>query len=111
MLVDFFDTCVISRLTGTKDEWDEEATSEIYSGPCLYTESRVASPEGLIVHMSEVFIESNDILIYPNDKIDVTTQTGRHFSSVIGEVRDVRLTHITRLHYTKMVLTQTQEAK
>lgn len=111
MLIDFLDTCVITRLTGEKDEWDEEVTSEIYSGPCLYAESHIASPEGLIIHASEVFIESNDVLIYPNDKIDVTTQTGRTFSSVIGEVRDVRLTHITRLHYTKMVLTQTQEKK
>lgn len=110
-LIDYNDTCVVTRPTGTTDEWDNIVSDDVYSGKCLYAESRITTPEGLIVHVSEVFLPSNEVLIYPNDKIHVETQTGRNFDSVIGEVRDIRLTRITGLHYTKLVLTQNQETR
>jgi hypothetical protein len=88
-LIKFNDTCRILRATGEVDALDNEAFDEVYNGPCSYqkggqTAYSIATRDDL------VYLPTNDVLIYANDVVEATTESGRTEGGVVKTPRDIR---------------------
>lgn len=93
MLIHFNDSCVISRPTGTSDEWDNPVVTTVYEGPCLYEEKTTTSyPSGVVTRTPLLFIPRGEYLIEINDAVSVTTSNGRVENAVVRLVRDINIT-------------------
>lgn len=90
-LIDFKDSCVISRETGEYDNYDNPVTETIYEGPCLYEEGGLSYSNRIIVRNPLLFLPTNDVLIYINDVVEVTTFRGRVIKSLVENVRDIAM--------------------
>lgn len=108
-LVDFRDSCVITRDNGGKDEWDDKVNpSEIYNGPCLYQEGGASYTRIFTTRNPTVYIPSADGSVQINDAIVVTTEFGRVINSVVKIVRDVNMSWQSGIKVTKIELKQAQ---
>lgn len=108
-LIGYRDYCVISRTVG-KDEWDNPIRSTIYEGACLYEEGGVTYASQLVTRRPTFYIpEWTSELIYINDFVEITTETGRVISGVIRTVRDIHLASIVQRKLTRVELKQAKE--
>lgn len=103
-LIRFKDRCEVLRDTGEYDEYDNPVRETIYEGVCNYQEGGVSS-NGIIIRNPTVYLPSNDVLIYINDIVRITTETGREINSAAESVRDVRFNGMS-VKMTKIELKQ-----
>lgn len=108
-LIDFNDTCIISRYIGKKDEFGNFDVEIVYEGACLYQESGQVLSYSIITRNPSLYIPSNKALVNMNDSVKVTTQTGRVIESRVLIARDVRLRATTHLDITKIELKQAMD--
>lgn len=106
--IDFRDHCVISRLTGVKDEWDNLARTTIYSGECLYEEGGTGYSRSIVTRNPTVYLPDNDVLVQINDKISVTTEKGREIEAIVESVRDINMPWRAEVKMTRIELKQAQ---
>lgn len=104
-LLKFEDTCIISRPSGQKDEWDDIAEENIYNGPCMYQEAWTDFNYPVEEHSSVVFLPSNDILINVNDKFSITTRKGRTRVAYAESIKDIKMPLYGK-EYTRIALKQ-----
>lgn len=104
--IGFRDTCVISRYTGEKDEWDNEIKEVIYDGPCLYEEGGTGYSRSFITRNPLLFLPKNDVVININDSVSITTEKGRAITSIVEIVRDVNLPWSAQIEATRIELKQ-----
>lgn len=99
-LIKFKDNCTVLRDTGTYDEYDEPVLETVYEGACCYQEGSV-SLTGIIIRKPTVYLPSNGVLVYINDIVHITTETGREINSEVELARDIRFvgssTQITKM--------------
>lgn len=99
-LIKFKDKCTVLRDTGDYDEYDEPVRETVYEGACCYQEGGV-SLTGIIIRKPTVYLPSNDVLVYINDIVHITTETGREINSEVELARDIRFvgssTQITKM--------------
>lgn len=108
-LIGYRDYCVISRIVG-KDEWDNSVRQTVYEGSCLYEEGGVSYSNQLVTRRPTFYIpEWTSELIYINDFVEITTETGRVISGVIRTVRDIHLASIVQRKLTRVELKQAKE--
>lgn len=107
-IIDFRDSCIISRPTGEKDEWDNPVNSTIYAGKCLYAEGETGYSRSIITRTPTVYLPSNDVLVNINDAISITTEQGRTIESVAEIVRDINLPWRAGIKCTRIELKQAQ---
>lgn len=108
-IVDFRDSCVITRDNGGKDEWDDKLNpSEIYNGPCLYQEGGVSYTRIFTTRNPTVYLPSADGSIQINDAIVITTEFGRIINAVVKIVRDINMPWQSGIKVTKIELKQAQ---
>ena len=105
--IGFRDTCVISRNTGERDEWDNEVKTVVYQGPCLYEEGGTGYNRSFITRNPLLFLPKNSVLVNINDSVDITTEKGRSIRSVVQVVRDVNLPWSAQIEATRIELKQT----
>lgn len=99
-LITFKDKCAITRAKLDEngrpvyDEYDEPIVEEIYNGKCSYQAGGQTSLS-IVVRNDQVYLPSNDVMIYAGDVIDVVTARGRNRHGVVNIVRDIEmpLTH------------------
>jgi hypothetical protein len=91
-LIKFEDSCVITRATGTKDEWDNEIFETIYSGVCNYQEGGQTSLS-VVTRNDILYLPQNDVLIKRNDVVTATKgNKGRVIKGVVNTTpRDIRM--------------------
>jgi hypothetical protein len=91
-LIKFEDSCVITRATGIKDEWDDERYETIYSGVCNYQEGGQSATEPLVC-VGVLYLPQNDVLIKRNDVVTVVKgNKGRRIKGVVNTTpRDIRM--------------------
>jgi len=106
--IDFRDTCVISRQTGEKDEWDNPVRSVVYDGECLYEEGGSGYSRSIITRAPTIFIPGVDVQIRTNDYVTVTTEFGREITSIVQIVRDINMPWRTGVKVTRIELKQAQ---
>jgi hypothetical protein len=104
-LIQFRDSCTISRNTGHKDEFGNHIKSVVYDGPCSYQEGGQVS-FGIITRNPTMYLPSNNVIIEINDSVSVITETGRNIKSLVRVVRDVRLRTMKHLDVTRIELKQ-----
>lgn len=108
-LVDFRDTCVITRDNGRKNEWDNEiAPEEIYSGPCLYAEGGTGYSRSIITRGPTIYLPGNDVMVAINDAVTVTTEHGREIKAIVEIVRDINMPWQANIRVTRIELKQAQ---
>lgn len=108
-IIDFRDTCVITRDNGGRDKWDNEiAPKEIYSGPCLYEEGGTGYSRSIITRSPTVYLPGNDVMVAINDAIAVTTEQGREIKAIAEIVRDINLPWQANIKCTRIELKQAQ---
>lgn len=107
-LVEFRDTCIIRRSTGTRDEWDNAVKDLIYEGDCLYEEGGTGYAGTMTIKAPTVFLPSNDIQIDINDAIEIVTEQGRTIEAIVEVVRDVNLPWRSNIKCTRIELKQGQ---
>ena len=108
-IIDFRDTCVITRDNGGRDKWDNEiAPQEIYSGPCLYEEGGTGYSRSIITRSPTVYLPGNDVMVAINDAISVTTEQGREIKAIAEIVRDINLPWQANIKCTRIELKQAQ---
>lgn len=108
-LIGYRDYCVISRITG-KDEWDNSILTPIYEGNCLYEEGGVSYSNQLVTRKPSLFIPDwTSDLIFINDHVAVTTESGRKIEAVVRNVRDINLATIVERKLTRIELKQAKE--
>lgn len=108
-LIGYRDHCVISRTTG-KDEWDNPVRTVIYDGACLYEEGGVSFSNQIVTRRPTFYIPDQAAdLIYINDHVEITTETGRLVSGVVRIVRDIHLASIVQRKMTRIELKQAKE--
>lgn len=105
-LVEYRDTCVVSRDTGKKDEWDNPIREEIYSGPCLYEEGNAGMSYSLVTRFPTVFLPEALGKVSINDDVRVVTESGRVIESKAKVVRDVNLPWRAGIKCTRIELKQ-----
>ncbi len=99
-LITFKDKCTITRAKFDEngrpvyDEYDEPIVEEIYNGKCSYQAGGQTSLS-IVVRNDQVYLPSNDVMIYAGDVIDVVTARGRNRHGVVNTARDIEmpLTH------------------
>lgn len=100
-LTDYTDTCVIERETGEYDKYDNPVKEKVYEGACLYEEGGQSYSSRIIVKNPLLILPTNDVLIYINDVVTVTTFKGRVIKSLVENVRDIAMKYrpeeITRI--------------
>lgn len=106
--IDFRDTCLIQRLTGGKDEWDNPVRSDVYSGPCLYEEGGSGYARSIITRAPTVFLPENDAIVMINDAITITTEKGREIKAIVEIVRDINMPWRAGVKVTRIELKQAQ---
>lgn len=108
-IIDFRDTCVITRDNGGRDKWDNEISpQEIYSGPCLYEEGGTGYSRSIITRNPTVYLPGNDVMVAINDAIAVTTEQGREIKAIAEIVRDINLPWQANIKCTRIELKQAQ---
>lgn len=106
--IDFRDSCVIQRLTGEKDDWDNPIRTEIYSGPCLYEEGGSGYSRSIITRTPTVYLPGVDVQVMINDHVEVTTEFGREIKANVEIVRDINMPWRTNVKITRIELKQAQ---
>ena len=106
--ISFRDSCVISRSTGRKDQWDNDIKELVYEGPCLYEEGGSGYSRSIITRNPTVFIPGNEVLVKINDAVTVTTEMGREIKSIVEIVRDINMAWRTNVQVTRIELKQAQ---
>lgn len=99
-LITFKDHCVITRAkldengNAIYDEYDEPLVEQVYKGVCSYQAGGQTSLS-IVVRNDQVYLPSNDVMIYAGDVIDVVTTRGRNRHGVVNTARDIEmpLTH------------------
>ena len=104
-LIEFRDTCTISRKTGKRDEFGNNLKVTVYEGLCNYQEGGQVS-FGIITRNPTMYLPSNNVIVEINDSVSVTTETGRTIKSLVRVVRDVRLRAMRHLDVTRIELKQ-----
>ena len=104
--IEFRDTCVISRATGEKDEWDNPVRIPVYSGPCLYEEGGSGYSRSIITRAPTLFIPGVDVLVQINDYVSVTTEFSREIEAIVEIVRDINMPWRTNVKVTRIELKQ-----
>lgn len=100
------DQCVISRLTGESDEWDNLATEEIYRGVCDFQPGGQTSLS-IITHNDVVYLPKA-VMVKENDIIAVTTALGRKREGVVRLANDLGLS-LTGDYVTEIEIKQSVE--
>lgn len=108
-LIQFRDSCTISRNTGHKDEFGNYVKSVVYDGPCSYQEGGQTLSYRIITRNPTLYLPSNDVIVEINDSVEVNTEAGRTISSLVQVARDVRLRVMKRLNVTRIELKQATE--
>lgn len=109
MVIEFRDTCVITRDNGGKDKWDNPIDPEIiYSGKCLYEEGGTGYSRSIITRSPTVYLPGNDVMVLINDAITVTTEQGRTVKAIAEIVRDINMPWRANVKVTKIELKQAQ---
>lgn len=109
MVIEFRDTCVITRDNGGKDEWDNPIDPEIiYSGECLYEEGGTGYSRSIITRNPTVYLPGNDVRVLINDAITVTTEQGRIVKAIAEIVRDINMPWMANIKVTRIELKQAQ---
>lgn len=83
------DHCVITRSTGEVDEYDNLVSEEIYNGECDFQPGGQTALS-IITHNDVVYLP-RQVMVYENDSIAVTTQTGRKREGVVKLANDLGL--------------------
>ena len=99
-LITFKDRCTITRAkldeggNAIYDEYDEPIVEQVYDGACSYQAGGQTSLS-IVVRNDQVYLPSNDVMIYAGDVIDVVTARGRNRHGVVNTARDIEmpLTH------------------
>lgn len=113
-LVDFRDSCVISRELKDQDgkpirnEWDEPTRTEIYNGACLYEEGGASYTRIFTTRNPTIYIPLADGSVQINDSVVITTEFGRVLNAVVKIVRDVNMPWQSGIKVTKIELKQAQ---
>lgn len=107
-LIQFNDTCTITRNAGKVDEWGDPVTTVVYKGACLYQEGTSGFTWSMVTRQPSLYLPSRDVQVDINDIVAVDTAFGRIISSVSKIVRDIRLEHFG-LEVTRIELKQAEE--
>ncbi len=99
-LITFKDHCAITRPKvdeyGNRltDEYDEQIMEKVYEGDCNY-QAGGQTNLSIVVRNDQVYLPSNDVMVYAGDVIDVETSRGRKRTGVVSTARDIEmpLTH------------------
>lgn len=83
------DHCVITRSTGEVDEYDNLVSEEVYNGECDFQPGGQTALS-IITHNDVVYLP-RQVMVYENDSIAVTTQTGRKREGVVKLANDLGL--------------------
>lgn len=83
------DHCIITRSTGEVDEYDNLISEEIYNGECDFQPGGQTALS-IITHNDMVYLP-RQVMVYENDSIAVTTQTGRKREGVVKLANDLGL--------------------
>ena len=83
------DHCIITRSTGEVDEYDNLVSEEIYNGECDFQPGGQTALS-IITHNDVVYLP-RQVMVYENDSIAVTTQTGRKREGVVKLANDLGL--------------------
>lgn len=83
------DHCIITRSTGEVDEYDNLVSEEIYNGECDFQPGGQTALS-IITHNDVVYLP-RQVMVYENDSIVVTTQTGRKREGVVKLANDLGL--------------------
>ena len=83
------DHCIITRSTGEVDEYDNLVSEEIYNGACDFQPGGQTALS-IITHNDVVYLP-RQVMVYENDSIAVTTQTGRKREGVVKLANDLGL--------------------
>lgn len=83
------DHCIIMRSTGEVDEYDNLVSEEIYNGECDFQPGGQTALS-IITHNDVVYLP-RQVMVYENDSIAVTTQTGRKREGVVKLANDLGL--------------------
>ena len=110
-LIEFRDTCKISRNVGHKDAYGNLVKNIIYEGPCSYQEGGQIASYRIITRSPVIFLPSNDAVIEINDSVEINTETGRAIKSLVQIARDVRLRAMKHLNITRIELKQATDEK
>lgn len=94
MVIEYKDTCTISRLNGEVDQWGDPAATIIYEGVCDFQQGGQTSLS-IISHNDVVYLPTNDIIIQANDIISVITATGRKRDGVVSVAKDIRFRYFS----------------
>lgn len=107
--IDFRDSCVITRDTGQRDEWDNPVNPElVYDGECLYEEGGSGYSRSIITRTPTIFLPGVDVQVRINDSVIVTTEFNREIRSVVSIVRDINMPWRTGVQVTRIELKQAQ---
>lgn len=103
------DECLITRDTGTRDEWDNPIDPEtVYAGECLYEEGGTGYSRSIITRAPTLFIPGNHADITINDAVMVNTEAGRQIKGVVRIVRDINMDWRAGVECTRVELKQAQ---
>ena len=83
------DHCIITRSAGEVDEYDNLVSEEIYNGECDFQPGGQTALS-IITHNDVVYLP-RQVMVYENDSIAVTTQTGRKREGVVKLSNDLGL--------------------
>lgn len=106
--IGFRDSCVISRATGNKDEWDNPERTPVYDGECLYEEGGTGYARSIITRRPTIFIPDVKARIMINDYVEITTEFGRNLKAVVETVRDINMPWRANVKVTRIELKQAQ---
>lgn len=87
--LDYPDRCVITRSSGEVDKDDNLVSEVIYSGACDFQPGGQTALS-IITHNDVVYLPKQ-VMVYENDNIAVTTQTGRKREGVVRLANDLGL--------------------
>lgn len=108
-ILEFRDTCIITRDNGGRDEWDNPMNPEtIYEGPCLYEEGGSSYTRVFTLRNPTLFLPVVDAQININDAVEITTEFGRKIQSIVKIVRDINMPWRTNVKITRIELKQAQ---
>lgn len=104
-IIEFRDTCKISRKTGGRDEFGNDLKETVYEGACNYQEGGQVT-YGIITRTPTMYLPTNDVMVDINDFVSVNTESGRNINSIVRVVRDVRLKSMRNINITRIELKQ-----
>lgn len=104
-LIEFKDTCKITRNTGAKDKYGNYVKAVVYEGPCSYQEGGQIYSYKIITRNPTLYLPSNEAVVEINDSVEILTETGRVIQSLVLIARDIRM-KLTHLNVTRIDLKQ-----